>query len=125
MKNIFYKMPRGARFIFVFIMSAVFLAVISMLVMQLWNNILPQIIHVEPINFWEAGGIFVLCKILFGFGRMGGFGQGKGQWKDRLAERVQTMTPEERERFKDKLSNRKFDWCEKPKKADETNTTTG
>jgi hypothetical protein len=92
--------------------------------MQLWNNILPPIIHVGAINFWQAAGIFILCKLLFGFGRMGGFGRDKAQWNNRLSERVKNMTPEERERFKDRLGNRKFDWCERSKKTDETNTAT-
>jgi len=124
MKKIFYKMPRGARFIFIPIMAAAFLSVVSLVVMLLWNNLLPQIIHVEAINFWQAAGIFILCKLLFGFGRMGGFGRDKMHFKNRLAERIKTMTPEERERFKDKLGNRMFDCCQKINRDDETNTTT-
>jgi hypothetical protein len=37
-----------------------------------------------------------------------------------MAERVQNMTPEERERFKDKIGNRMFDCFEKRKRGDET-----
>jgi hypothetical protein len=120
MKKIFYKMPRGARFIFIPIMAAAFLSLVGLVVMLLWNNLLPQIIHVEAINFWQATGIFILCKLLFGFGRMGGFGRDKMQFKNRMAERVQNMTPEERERFKDKIGNRMFDCFEKRKRGDET-----
>jgi hypothetical protein len=122
MKKIFYQMPRGARFVFIPIMAAAFLSLVSLLVMLLWNNLLPQIIHVEPVNFWQAAGIFILCKLLFGFGRMGGFGRDKMHFKQRLAERVKTMTPEERERFKERLGNRRFDWCEGMRKGDNKNT---
>ena len=115
MKKIFYKMPRGARFIFIPLMAAAFLAVVSLVVMLLWNNILPQVIHVEAINLWQAAGIFILCKLLFGFGRMGGMGRDKMRFKQQMAERVKTMTPEERERFKSRLGNRMFDCCEKMK----------
>ena len=101
-------MPRGARFILMTIMAAAFFALISFVVMLLWNNILPEIIYVKAISFWQAGGIFILCKILFGFGRMGGFRRDKKRFKNRMAERVKTMTPEERERFKEKLKNRMF-----------------
>jgi len=124
MKKLFYKMPRGARFIFVPVIAAAFLSVVSLLVMLLWNNLLPQIIHVEAINFWQAAGIFILCKILFGFGRPGGFGRDRMQFRDRMAERIKTMTPEERERFKDRLGNRIFDCCTKFNRDDETNTAT-
>lgn len=120
MKKIFYKMPRGARFIFIPIMAAAFLSLVGLVVMLLWNNLLPEIIHVEAINFWQATGIFILCKLLFGFGRMGGFGRDKMQFKNRMAERVQSMTPEERERFKDKIGNRMFDCFEKRKRGGET-----
>jgi hypothetical protein len=123
MKKIFYKMPRAAKFIFIPIMAAAFLSLVSLVVMLLWNNLLPQIIHVEAINFWQAAGIFILCKLLFGFGRMGGFGRDKMHFKERMAERVKTMTPEERERFKDRLGNRMSDWCEDPWKRADKNTT--
>jgi len=122
MKKIFYKMPRAARFIFIPIMAAAFLSLVSLVVMLLWNNLLPQIIHVEAINFWQAAGIFILCKLLFGFGRMGGFGRDKMDFKNRMAERVKTMTPEERERFKDRIGNRMFDFCEPNRKGAETNS---
>jgi fucose permease len=42
----------------IFIMSAI--------VMWLWNAILPDVLHVSTISYWQAMGIFVLCKILFG-----------------------------------------------------------
>ena len=67
MKNIFYK----GRFIFIPIGVAAILALVSFVVMQLWNNLLPEILHVSTITFWQAMGIFILCKILFGFGPKG------------------------------------------------------
>jgi hypothetical protein len=123
MKKIFYNMPRGARFVFIPIVAAAFLSVVTLVVMLLWNNLLPQIIHVEPVNFWQAAGIFILCKLLFGFGRMGGFNKDKMHFKQRMAERVKTMTPEERERFEDRLGNRMSDWCEGRRRTDDQHTS--
>lgn len=78
---------------------AAFVAVIGYVVMALWNNLLPEILDVKTITFWQAVGIFVLCKILFGFGGKGG--GGKAAWmKGRMSERFKNMTPEEREAFK-------------------------
>lgn len=122
MRKIIQKMPRGARFILIPILAAAFLSVVSLVVMLLWNNLLPEIIHVEAINFWQAGGIFILCKLLFGFGH--GFGRDKAGFKNRMAERIKTMTPEERARFKDRLGSRMFDCCETITKRDEPNTAT-
>ncbi|MEJ7560825.1 MAG: hypothetical protein WKF66_21115 [Pedobacter sp.] len=122
MKKIYYRMPRAARFIFIPIMAIAFLSLVSLVVMLLWNNLLPQIIQVEAVNIWQAAGIFILCKLLFGFGRMGGFRGDKTHFKNRMAERVKTMTPEERERFKEKLGSRMFNCCEDIRKGDGKNT---
>jgi hypothetical protein len=93
-------------------MAAGFLALISLVVMQLWNNFLPETLHVGTITFWQAAGIFILCKILFGFGRMGRFG-GPGRFsKNRLTEKVQQMSPEKRARFEERFGEHMFD-CRK------------
>lgn len=72
---------------------------VSGIVMWLWNCLLPEIIGVKAITFWQAMGILVLSKILFG-----GFG-GKGFHKDKFRrlkeERMSGMSPEEKERFKE------------------------
>ena len=104
MKKILYE----KRFLFMPFGVAAILALVSFVVMQLWNHLLPQILHVEAINFWQAMGIFVLCKILFGFGGKGGPGGG-APWmrrKQMMNERLAGMSPEERERFKQQWQNR-------------------
>ena len=124
MRKLFLNMPRGARFIFIPLMAAAFLSLISFVVMSLWNAFLPQIIHVEPINFWQAGGIFILCKILFGFGKPGGFRRDRADFKERWAQRFETMTPEERERFKDRVGYRMFCCRDRSHRSDENNAAT-
>lgn len=99
MKRTFYR----GRFIFIPLAVAAFLTLISFVVMVLWNNLLPAILHVGVITFWQAMGIFVLCKILFGFGK-----SGKGNWmRGRMEHRFNNMTPEEREKFKQHWESRK------------------
>ncbi|HVW96839.1 MAG TPA: hypothetical protein VHA56_12790 [Mucilaginibacter sp.] len=98
MKPFFYK----RRFFFIPLAVAAFLSLISFAVMSLWNNLLPDILHVGTITFWQAMGIFILCKILFGFGK-GGPGRfgGGGPWmKRRMEEKFRNMTPEQREKFR-------------------------
>ena len=104
MKRIFFK----NRFIFIPLAVAAFLALISFVVMQLWNALLPAILHVGVITFWQAMGIFILCKILFGFSKgRGGWGREKGPWmRQRMEEHYKQMTPEQKERFKQKMSER-------------------
>lgn len=99
MENGFYKRRKG-RFVFFPLMAAAFLALIGYVVMQLWNNLLPEIIGVGPVTFWQAIGLFILCRILFGFGCMGKRGGG-GRGR-RFAERFRNMDPEERARFRER-----------------------
>lgn len=50
----------------IFFAVLAFIAIIVGLpVMLLWNAILPHVLGVETISFWEACGIFVLFGILF------------------------------------------------------------
>lgn len=109
MKKIFYK----GRFVFIPIVAAAFLSLISFVVMQLWNNLLPGILHVSVITFWQAMGIFILCKILFGFGKGGRMGGGTPWMRNRMQERFKNMTPEEKEQFKVKMSGRMRDCSER------------
>ena len=101
MKKTFYK----ARFILIPLGVIAFLSVISFIVMNLWNYLLPGILHVSAITFWQAMGIFILCKILFGFGK-GGHRGGAPWVRHKMAERFKNMTPEEREKFKQQMEYR-------------------
>jgi hypothetical protein len=78
--------------------AALAVFVCSEAVMLLWNNILPAVFHVGVITFWQAMGILLLSKLLFGGfkGRRGMHGCG---WKKRMFGKWQQMTPEEKELF--------------------------
>ncbi|OQD44059.1 hypothetical protein [Croceivirga radicis] len=39
--------------------------------MRLWNWLAPDLFGWQTINYWQALGLFVLAKILFGFGGEG------------------------------------------------------
>ena len=63
----------------------------------LWNWLLPPLFGWREITFWQALGLLALCRILFGgFGLRGA---GRSNFRRRMAERWEHMTPEERERF--------------------------
>ena len=81
-------------------------------VMRLWNWLLPPLFEFPPIHFWQALGILLLSRILFG-----GFGfhsSGRSTLRRRVADRVadrvgdrwDAMTPEERERFRQRIRER-------------------
>jgi len=99
------------------VFAAAAILLFGFIVMNLWNAILPAVIHVSAISFWQAVGLLVLSKILFG-GFRGGWGGGpRGRWKERMQDKWKNMTPEEREQFKQDWRNRCATWG-RPSQAD-------
>ena len=78
--------------------------VFGFIVMSLWNWLAPAVFGARTIDFWQALGILILSKILFG-GFRGGRGFG-GHWSRRMRERWEEMTPEEREKFRQGMAAR-------------------
>jgi hypothetical protein len=54
--------------------------------------------HLRGSSFWQALGLLVLSKLLFGGFRP--YPRGGPRWRRRMMERWEQMTPEEREKFK-------------------------
>ncbi|HSZ25933.1 MAG TPA: hypothetical protein VK766_09455 [Cytophagaceae bacterium] len=95
----------------------VMLAIVAMgsVVMFLWNWLVPTLFHGPVINFCQALGILILSKILFGGFKKGGCNRGchyKGgsHWRNKLEEKFSNMSPEEREKLKQKFGNRCKSW---------------
>jgi len=84
--------------------AIVAVTVFGFILMSLWNWLAPAVFGARTITFWQALGILVLSKILFG-GFSGRPGRG-GHWRHRMRERWARMTPEERERFRRGMRNR-------------------
>ena len=66
-------------------------------------------LHVSTITFIQALGILVLAKILFG-GFRGGWGSGRYYWKQRMRDKWNNMTPEQRDKFKQEWQKRCGHW---------------
>src|SRR4051812_33084577 len=76
-----------------------FISIGGAIVMQLWNWLLPQIFGLREITFWQALGILLLSRILFG--GFGFHGSGRSRFRGRMSERCANMSTEERERFRE------------------------
>ena len=74
------------------------------IVMRLWNWLTPGLFGWHTLTFWQAFGILVLCRILFG--RMGLGGRHGGRRWLTPRERFQRLGPEEKARFKKKILER-------------------
>ncbi len=111
-----------------FLITLLFIAGLFLLpyiVMLLWNGILPEIIGVKTITYWQAVGIFILCKLLFGGFKGGGNhhhkkhrmirqhfknccnnNDNKSSMKEALRDKFMNMSDEERENFRQKWKDR-------------------
>ncbi|MCU5772450.1 hypothetical protein N5923_19900 [Erwiniaceae bacterium BAC15a-03b] len=78
------------------LMIAVAVIAVTTLVMLLWNALLPAIFGVKSIGFFQALGLLILSKILFGGFRGHGL---FGRHRRELREHWMAMSPEEREAF--------------------------
>jgi len=74
------------------------------IVMHLWNWLLPPLFGWKQIEFWQALGILVLCRILFG--GHGWHRAGRSHWRHCMRERCGNMSPEEREKFRQAMRER-------------------
>jgi hypothetical protein len=96
-----------------------------MATMYLWNWLVPELFAGPVINFWQALGLLALSKILFsGIGKGRGHnGRWKSNWKSHWQEKWSSMTPEDQERFKQKMIRLKYKmedkWCEPKEKRQE------
>jgi hypothetical protein len=109
---------RALKILKMIVMVIVMAAVLSFVVMHLWNWLLPGVVGWKAITYWQALGLLVLCKILFGgFHRHGG---GRHGWRRQMEERWAKMSPEERERFRAGMRGRHG--CRFGGRADETGT---
>jgi hypothetical protein len=92
------KRYRFLRVLKIALFATLAVTAVSFLVMSLWNVLMPGIFAIRAISFWQALGLLVLSKILFG-GFRPPIGGGP-RWRRRMMERWEQMTPEEREKFK-------------------------
>jgi hypothetical protein len=83
------------------VFAPLLVAALSLVVMLLWNALIPALFAGPVLTFWQAVGLLVLCRVLFGGFRP--HHRGHHHWKHRAAwrDRWHRMSPEERDRFRD------------------------
>ena len=86
------------------------LAFFAAMTMLLWNALLPGIFELPKIDFWQALGLLVLSRLLFGgLGHAFMHGHRGGGSRRLMMERWQEMSPEERKNFRKNFWHRGFD----------------
>lgn len=90
-------MFKGLKFL---LFASLALGALGFAVMSLWNALIPAISNLHTITFIQALGLLLLARILFGGWRR----HGQGHWRQRLRERWEHMTPEQREQMRAALA---------------------
>ncbi len=79
-------------------------ALVGVVVMSLWNALVPDIFGGTPTSWVQALGLLLLVRIL-----AGGRGQtrwgGRRRWRERWNKRVANMTPEQRARWSTRMEH--------------------
>jgi len=100
---------RPAKAFFFVLAAAGFALLVGWIVMKLWNGILPDAVGVKPLTYWQAVGLLVLTRILFG-----GFHFGKRHHRrsgNKWGQKWMNMDEDERAQFKSKWE----DYCNRKK----------
>jgi hypothetical protein len=86
------------------VIATVAISVLTVVVMTLWNWLIPPLFKGPALTFWQTLGLLVLAKIV---GKVvlfrGRPGPPPWAWRRRMMERWDQMTPEEREKFRQGL----------------------
>lgn len=114
-------MQKGLKILKWTAIGIVAITVFGFVTMFLWNWLVPSVFNGNPITFWQALGLFVLSKILFS--GLGGKGRAysHAHWKQKYYQKLSSMTPEERERFKARMEEK---WCGRGRSAPGSNKAT-
>jgi hypothetical protein len=97
----------------------VFALFFGWIVMLLWNWLMPSLFGLKTITYWQGWGLVILGRILFGGWR--GAAGGHNYRGRRMARRWASMTPEERERFRQGMRD---SWC-RPRTPPQGSTPNG
>jgi len=83
------------------LMFLAMIAVFSVIAMLLWNALMPGLFGLSALSYWQAAGLLVLARILFGGLGLGHWGHGgfHHYHGNALREKWLNMSDEERKEF--------------------------
>ncbi len=102
---------KGIWFAKMALMVALFFTIMSGVVMYLWNWLFPTLFNLPLITFWQAAGLLLFSKIIFGFGKKGGSPYGGPNWKHKWS----NLSEEQKNQWKEKLKEK---WCQSPQETE-------
>ncbi|MDT0606029.1 hypothetical protein [Croceitalea rosinachiae] len=67
-RNVEEGVKKGVKIIFFVILGIGIAFLVGYIVMRLWNWLMPELFGLPIVGYWQAVGILILAKIIFGFG---------------------------------------------------------
>lgn len=77
----------GFKIFFVIIIFTILVLIAGYVFMRLWNWLMPDLFGLITINYWQALGLMLLAKFLFGFGNHSSKSSRKKHRRERKLER--------------------------------------
>lgn len=102
-------MRRGNKVAHIFkfiLLAGLFCFAIGFAVQFLWNWLIPELFHGPVITVWQALGLCLLGKLLFGWHGGGGApwsARAKQKWRSKMMEKMEHMSDEEKHKLREKL----------------------
>jgi hypothetical protein len=100
------RVPKIAHVLKFIVLAAIFCCAIGFSVQLLWNWLIPALFHGPLITFWQAIGLCLLGKLIFGWHGNGGGPWGaraKQQWRRKMMDRMEHLSEEEKEKLREKM----------------------
>ena len=99
-----FLLLRGLKFV---VFAALFVALAGYVTMRLWNWLVPELFHGPAISLAQTYGLLLLSRLLVGFrGGHGGWAARRHAWKQRIAAKMEHLSPAERESLRAKMERR-------------------
>lgn len=76
---------KGFKIFFFIVLGLAIAFLVGYIVMWLWNWLMPELFGLPEVGYWQAVGILVFAKIIFGFGSGDRPSKGKERKKQRFA----------------------------------------
>ena len=103
---------KPGKFFFMLILGAILLFLLALIVQFLWNEVLVAAVGFQPISLWQALGLFLLSRILFGHYR---FGPKSSKWRSSRKKAWRNKWVQMDDAEKAQMREKWQDWCRKKK----------
>jgi hypothetical protein len=116
------KRQQNMRLIKILSVFCISLLALSLLIMLLWNSLIPQIFNGPSINYLQSVGLLLLFRLLTFSFRPWTYPnyQRGGYWQKKFEEKLAAMPPEQREKIRNICASKCKSWHMKQKAVAES-----